>query len=77
MLSIKKDDALFVVQRLTRSQEKSWNRLTAFIIRAASIKYKQLYKVNNFLCYKTIIWHMEKVSLNSFQKKVKRESVLK
>ena len=77
MLSIKKDDALFVAQRLTWSQENSSNRLSVFIFQAASIKYKQLYKVNNFLCYKTIIWHMEKVSLNSFQKKVKRESVLK
>ena len=27
MLSIKKDDALFVVQRLTWSQEENWNRL--------------------------------------------------
>ena len=32
MLSIKKDDALFVVQRLTWIQEKCWNRLPAFII---------------------------------------------
>ena len=55
MLSIKKDDALLVVQRLTRSQEKSWNRLPAFIIRAASIKCEPLYKVNNLLRYKTII----------------------
>ena len=55
MLSIKKDDALFVVQRLTRSQEKSWNRLPAFIILAASIKCEPLYKVNNLLRYKTII----------------------
>ena len=55
MLSIKKDDALLVVQRLTRSQEKSWNRLSAFIIRAASIKCEPLYKVNNVLRYKTII----------------------
>ena len=55
MLSIKKDDALFVVQRLTWSQEKSWNRLPAFVIRAASIKCEPLYKVNNLLRYKTII----------------------
>lgn len=55
MLSIKKDDALFVVQRLTWSQEKRWNRLLAFIIRAASIKCEPLYKVNNLLRYKTII----------------------
>ena len=55
MLSIKKDEALLVVQRLTRSQEKSWNRLAAFIIRAASIKCEPLYKVNNLLRYKTII----------------------
>ena len=55
MLSIKKDDALFVVQRLTRSQEKSWNHLPAFIILAASIKCEPLYKVNNLLRYKTII----------------------
>ena len=55
MLSIKKDDALFVVQRLTWSQEKRWNRLPAFIIRAASIKCEPLYKVNNLLRYKTII----------------------
>ena len=54
MLSIKKDDDLFVVQRLTWSQEKSWNRLPAFIIRAASIKCDPLYKVNNLLHYKTI-----------------------
>ena len=55
MLSIKKDDALFVVQRLTWSQEESWNHLPAFIIRAASIKCEPLYKVNNLLRYKTII----------------------
>ena len=55
MLSIKKDDALFVVQRLTWSQEESWNRLPAFIIRAVSIKCEPLYKVNNLLRYKTII----------------------
>ena len=61
MLSIKKDDALFVVQRLTWSQEKSWNRLPAFIIQAASIKCEPLYKVNNLLRYKTIIVHSESV----------------
>ena len=55
MLSIKKDDALFVVQRLTWSQEESWNRLPAFIIRVASIKCEPLYKENNLLRYKTII----------------------
>ena len=55
MLSIKKDDALFVVQRLTWSQEESWNRLPAFIIWAAYIKCEPLYKVNNLLRYKTII----------------------
>ena len=55
MLSIKKDDALFVVQRLTWRQGESWNRLPAFIIRAASIKCEPLYKVNNLLRYKTII----------------------
>ena len=55
MLSIKKDDALFVVQLLTRVQEKSWDRLPAFIIRAASIKCEPSYKVNNLLRYKTII----------------------
>ena len=55
MLSIKKDDALFVVQRLTWSQEETWNRLPAFIIRTASIKCEPLYKVNNLLRYKTII----------------------
>ena len=51
MLSIKKDDALFVVQRLTWSQEESWNRLPAFITGAASIKCEPLYKVNNLLRY--------------------------
>ena len=55
MLSIKKDDALLVVQRLTWSQEKSCNRLPAFIIRAAYIKCEPLYKVNNLFRYKTII----------------------
>ena len=55
MLSIKKDDALFVVQSLTWSQKESWNHLPAFIIRAASIKCEQLYKVNNLFRYKTII----------------------
>ena len=55
MFSIKKDDALFVVQCLTWSQEMSWNRLPAFIIRAASIRCEPLYKVNNLLRYKTII----------------------
>ena len=55
MLSIKKDDALFVVQRLTWSQEESWNRLPAFIFRAASIKCEPLYNVKNLLRYKTII----------------------
>ena len=55
MLSIKKDDALFVVQRLTWSQGNSWNRLPTFIIRAVSIKCETLYKVNNLLRYKTII----------------------
>ena len=55
MLSIKKDDALFVVQRLTWSQGMGWNRLPAFIILDASIKCEPLYKVNNLLRYKTII----------------------
>ena len=55
MLSIKKDDALFVVQWLTWSQKESWNRLPAFITRSASIKCEPLYKVNNLLRYKTII----------------------
>ena len=60
MLSIKKDDALFEVQRLTWGQEKSWNRLPAFIILAASIKCEPLYKVNNLLRYKTIIGTFKK-----------------
>ena len=55
MVSIKKDDALFVVQTLTWSQEESWNHLPAFIIWFASIKCEPLYKVNNLLRYKTII----------------------
>ena len=55
MLSIKKDDALFVVQRLTCSREERWNRLPAFITRAASIKCEPPYKVNKLLHYKTII----------------------
>ena len=55
MLSIEKDDAFFVVQRLTWGHDNSLNRLPAFIIRAASIKCEPLYKVNNLLRYKTII----------------------
>ena len=66
MLSIKKDDALFVVQRLTCSREERWNRLPAFITRAASIKCEPLYKVNNLLRHKTIIWYIQKVSLKYF-----------
>ena len=61
MLSIKKDDALFVVQRLTCSREESWNRLPAFITRAASIKCEPLYKVNNLLRYKLLLVHSESV----------------
>ncbi len=38
MLSIKKDDALFEVQRLKWSQEESGNRLPVFFFLAASIK---------------------------------------
>ena len=61
MLSIKKDDALFVVQRLTRSQEKSWNRLPAFIILAASIKCEPLYKGTIFFAIKLLLVHSESV----------------